>query len=142
MRAHHVHVTYDFAKPVERVFGYLSEHENLADVFGAKVTRLKDGRSDRNGVGSVRELQIGPLPPFQETVTDFVVDQTVVYEITKGSPIRDHIGIMQFSQRPGGGSRLDYRIRLGSGIPGVALIVKTALTKSITDAMPGVDERA
>lgn len=142
MRAHHVHVTYDFAKPADRVFAYLSEHEHLAEVFGAKVTRLKDGKSDRNGVGSVRELQIGPLPPFEETVTEFVENERVVYTITKGSPLNNHLGVMTFSGRPGGGCRLDYKIMLGSSIPLVALIVKTALTKSINDAMPGVDERA
>ncbi|MGI8845186.1 MAG: SRPBCC family protein [Thermoleophilaceae bacterium] len=142
MRAHHVHVTYDFAKPVDRVFAYLSEHENLAEVFGAKVTRLRDGASSRNGVGSVRRLQIGPLPPFEETVTELVEDERVVYTITKGSPLNDHLGVMAFSERPGGGSTLDYRIRLGSAIPLLALVVKAGLTKSIKDAMPGVDERA
>lgn len=142
MRAHHVHVTHDFAKPVDRIFAYLSEHEHLADVFGAKVKRLKDGDGARNGVGSVRELKIGPLPPFEETVTEFTENERVVYTITKGSPLNNHLGVMTFSERPGGGSNLDYKIALGSAIPGVALIVKTALTKSITDAMPGVDERA
>lgn len=142
MRAHNVHVTHDFAKPVDRIFNHLSEHENLAEVFGAKVTRLKDGDADRNGVGSVRKLQIGPLPPFEETVTDFRPNEKIVYTITKGSPIRDHLGVMTFSERPGGGSTLDYTIRLGSAVPGLALIVKAALTKSIDDALPGVDERA
>ena len=74
MRAHHVHIEHEFAKPPERVFAYLAEHENLAEVFGAKITRLRDGEDgERNGVGSVRELQIGPMPPFEETVTEFVV---------------------------------------------------------------------
>ena len=43
MRAHHVHVEHDFAKPPEAIFAHLAEHENLAEVFGAKVTRLRDG---------------------------------------------------------------------------------------------------
>lgn len=72
MRAHHVHVEHTFAKPPQLIFAHLAEHENLADVFGAKVTRLRDGEhGERNGVGSARELQIGPLPPFEETVTEF-----------------------------------------------------------------------
>ena len=142
MRAHQVHVTHHFAKPPERIFAYLSEHENLAAVFGAKVTRLRDGNDARNGVGSARRLAIGPLPPFEETVTEFEQDRRVVYTITKGSPLNDHLGTMLFSPGANGGTDFDYRIRLGSAIPLVALIVKTALTKSIGDSLAGIDEAA
>src|ERR1700750_923706 len=62
MGAPTVHVTYAFAKPADRVFAYLAEHENLGPLFGAKVKRLRDGDSDRNGVNSARELKVGPLP--------------------------------------------------------------------------------
>ena len=142
MRTHTVHVTSDFAKPVEAVFAYLSEHENLGDLLGAKIERLHDGDSDRNGVGSVRQLRVGPLPPFEETITAFDPPRRIEYRITKGSPIRDHLGVMEFSPLPGGGSHLDYRIRLGSPIPGVALAVKTSLTRSISKSLGQLDSRA
>ncbi len=48
MRAHHVHVERDFDKPPERIFAHLAEHENLAEVFGAKVKRLRDGALTRS----------------------------------------------------------------------------------------------
>jgi uncharacterized protein YndB with AHSA1/START domain len=137
-----VHVTHDFAKPVEPIFAHLSEHENLADLFGAKVKRLNDGEGGRNGVGSRRELRIGPLPPFEETVTEFVPNQKIEYKITKGSPLKGHVGVMTFSERPGGGSHLDYTIRLASPIPGVAAIVKKSLTRSINQSLPKVDAAA
>ena len=35
MRANWVNVEQDFTAPVDRVFAYMSEHENLATVFGA-----------------------------------------------------------------------------------------------------------
>jgi uncharacterized protein YndB with AHSA1/START domain len=80
MRAHHVHVEHDFAKPPQRIFAYLAEHENLAEVFGAKIERLRDGQDgQRNGVGSARKLKIGPLAPFEETVTEFVPCERIVY---------------------------------------------------------------
>ena len=60
MRAHHVKVEHHFAKAPERIFAYLAEHENLAAMFGAKVTRLRDGDSERNGVGSVRRAADRP----------------------------------------------------------------------------------
>jgi uncharacterized protein YndB with AHSA1/START domain len=137
-----VHIEHDFAKPPERIFAHLAEHENLAEVFDAKITRLRDGEDgERNGVGSVRQLQIGPLPPFQETVTEFVPSERIVYRITKGSPLRGHVGVMTFTPAAGG-TRFVYDIRLASHIPGLALLVRAALTRSITRSLPKVERDA
>lgn len=143
MRARHVHIEHDFAKAPERIFAHLAEHENLAEVFGAKVTRLRDGEDgERNGVGSVRKLQIGPLPPFEETVTEFVAPRRIVYRITKGSPLRGHVGEMTFAPTADGGTRFVYDIRLSSPIPGVAPIVHAALTRSIEQSLDSVERQA
>ncbi|MGO9490367.1 MAG: SRPBCC family protein [Solirubrobacteraceae bacterium] len=143
MRAHHVIVDRRFSKPPERVFAYLAEHENLADIFGAKVTRLKDGEDgERNGVGSVRQLRIGPLPPFEETVTEFRPPQRIVYRITKGSPLRDHLGVMTFEPDGDGGTRFHYDIRLGSHVPGLGALVRASLTRSINKGLARVDRDA
>jgi len=142
MRAKQVHVTYDFAKPPERVFDYLSEHENLGPLFGAKVKRLREGDSDRNGVNSARELKVGPLPPFVETVHEVVPNERIVYRITEGSPLKGHVGVMEFSPTPGGGTHFDYRIRIASAIPGLAPIITAQLQRDISKSLPQVDERA
>jgi uncharacterized protein YndB with AHSA1/START domain len=142
MRAHHVTVDHLFSKPPERIFAYLAEHENLADVFGAKVTRLKDGDDGhRNGVGSVRKLQIGPAPPFEETVTEFDPPSRIVYRITKGSPLRGHVGVMTLAPE-GAGTRFHYDIRLASPIPGLAAIVRASLTRSVNKSLSKVDRDA
>ena len=143
MRAHHVHIEHSFAKPPERIFDHLAEHENLAEVFGAKVTRLRDGDGgERNGVGSVRKLQIGPLPPFEETVTEFARPERIVYRITKGSPLRGHVGVMTFAPNAAGGTDFVYDIRLASPLPGVATIVHAALTRSIEKSLAKVERDA
>ena len=143
MRAHHVHIEHDFAKPPTAIFAHLAEHENLAEVFGAKVTRLRDGEGgERNGVGSMRRLQIGPLPAFEETVTEFVVPQRIVYRITKGSPLRGHVGEMTFAAIPSGGTRFVYDIRIASPIPGLAPLVRASLTCSIERSLAGVERDA
>jgi uncharacterized protein YndB with AHSA1/START domain len=142
MRAHHVHIEHDFDKPPERIFAYLAEHENLAEMFGAKITRLGDGEAgERNGVGSRRQLRIGPLPPFEETVTEFLPSERIVYRITKGSPLRGHLGTMTFAPLSDG-TRFVYDIRLASPIPGVARIVQSSLTRSIKGALPTVERDA
>lgn len=142
MRAHHVIVERHFARPPERVFAYLAEHENLGELFGAKVTRLCDGDGgERNGVGSRRRLQVGPLPPFEETVIEFVPGERIVYRITKGSPLRGHLGTMTFTPEAGG-TRLGYDIRLSSAVPGLALLIQAMLTRSITQGLPSVERSA
>jgi uncharacterized protein YndB with AHSA1/START domain len=133
MRLHHVHVEREFAQPVERVFAYLAEHENLGVIFKPlRVERERDGATERNGVGSARRLSLFGLAPFVETVTAVVPNERIVYAITKGGPMRDHEGVMAFASTPAGGSRLDYRIRFGSPVPGLAAIVQRAVTRSIT----------
>jgi hypothetical protein len=111
-------------------------------VFGAKITRLRDGEAgERNGVGSCRRLKIGPLAPFEETVAEFVPAQRIVYRITKGSPLRGHVGTMTFAPVDGG-THFVYDIRLASPIPGLARIVQASLTRSIKRALPTVEREA
>ena len=133
---------HDYAMPPERVFAYLSEHENLDDIFGARITRLRDGTDGhRNGVGSVRELKVGPTPPFEETVTEFVPNELIAYEITKGSPLKNHRGEMRFTVE-GEGTHLHYEISFRSKLPGVDLIVAQGLKRNVAKGLAGVETRA
>ena len=134
-RVQRVHVTQDFRQPVQDVFAYLGEHENLEPLFGAKVTRLSDGSDGtRNGAGSARELRIGPLPGFVETNVEVVPDELIRYRITRGGLLKDHEGIMRFSPQ-GAGSRLDYTIRFDGKVPGLGAVVKLGLGRNISKAL-------
>lgn len=135
-----VTVEYEFGVPVERVFQHLSEHENLGGVFGMRVTRVRDGERQRNGVGSVRRLSLGGVAPFEETVTAFRENQLIEYAITKGSPLNDHHGAMRFSRRQSGhGSHLEYVIRFASDVPGVAKVVARVLRRRIPRGLARID---
>lgn len=137
-----IDVHHDFTLPVERVYAYLAEHENLGPLFGAKVERVRDGETERNGVGSVRKLRLGPTPPFEETVTQAVPNELIEYRITKGSPLKNHRGTMRFSPRAGGGSQLHYTIEFDGKVPGVAPVVKMGLERALRKGLPKVDEQA
>jgi uncharacterized protein YndB with AHSA1/START domain len=139
MRLSHVHVTHDFSAPVERVFAYLAEHENLEALFGTRIERVRDGDTERNGVGSCRRLSFNGLLPFEETVTEMVPDERIVYRITKGSPMRGHQGTMAFAPTSGGGTHLDYRIRLGSAVPGLAPLIAKVLHGRIATGLRKLD---
>jgi uncharacterized protein YndB with AHSA1/START domain len=128
----HVRVERRFAAPPSEVFAYLAEHENLEPLFGTTITRVRDGDDgSRNGVGSTRRLKIAPvIPAFEETTTELVPDSLIRYRITKGTPLREHEGLMRFFP-DGTGTRLEYEISFGSVVPGVDRVVAAALRRSI-----------
>jgi uncharacterized protein YndB with AHSA1/START domain len=136
-----IEIDQDFTLPVERVYAYLAEHENLGPLFGAKIARVRDGDSERNGAGSVRQLRVGLLPPFEETVINAVPNRKIDYRITKGSPLRNHSGSMTFTST-GTGSHLKYVIEFGAVVPGLDRIVKPVLEGNIRKGLKTVDSKA
>ncbi|MDJ0003435.1 SRPBCC family protein [Rhodococcus fascians] len=127
-----VHVTHRFASSPDVVFAALSEHENLGPLFLAKIRRVRDGDTSRNGVGSARSLKLGPLPAFEETTTVSEPNTLIEYRITKGGPLRGHWGVQKLTPITDGGTELDYTIGFDAPIPGLAAIVGKALTSSIS----------
>ncbi len=136
-----IEVHQDYSKPVEQVYAHLAEHENLGPIFGAKITRKKDGDTSRNGAGSVRTLKLGPLPAFEETVIEAVPNERIVYEITKGSPLRGHHGELHFTPK-GTGTHLRYVIEFGAVVPGLDRVIKLGLERSMRKGLPQVEQKA
>ena len=139
-----VDIDHKFRSSAAQVFAYLAEHENLATVFGARVTRLRDGGDGvRNGVGSARRVKVGLLPAFEESVTEFRPDQLIRYRMSHntlvGSVVSDHEGVMRFSVAPGGGTRLQYVIVFHARIPGVAPVAARVLERRISAALIAID---
>lgn len=141
MREYWVEVNEDVSTPREAVFEFMAEHENLGPLLGADITRVRDGHTERNGVGSVRRVKMGPAAPLEETVTKFEPHSLIEYQITKGGPLRNHIGIVALSDAAGGGTNVDYRIRVASHIPGLALLVSRKLTRDITRSIAKLDSQ-
>lgn len=136
-----IEITQDFALPVDRIYAYLSEHENLGPLFGAEVERVRDGQDSRNGVGSVRRLKVGPLPPFEETVTQAVPDELVEYRITQGGILKDHRGEMRFAPK-GSGSTLTYVIEFDGKVPGTGPLIAKSLERNVRAGLKSVDAKA
>ena len=131
-----VHETYEFDVPVERLYAHFSQHENLSALFGIDVERIKEGDTEPNGVGSVRKLSLKGLMPFEETVTEAIPNERIEYRVTKGTPLRDHLGVMVFSSTGEGRSHLDYTITFDAAVPGLAKTVAAGLRRSIRRGFP------
>lgn len=128
-----VHVTHTFTSDPATVFEVLSEHENLGPALGAKVTRVRDGETSRNGPGSTRRLKIGPLPAFEETVTTSEPNTLIEYRISKGTPLKGHWGVQRLTPTADGGTELDYRI--GFDLPLLAGVVGKAITMQLSKGL-------
>jgi uncharacterized protein YndB with AHSA1/START domain len=131
-----VHVTHTYASDPATVFEKLSEHENLGPVFGAKVTRVCDGETSRNGPGSTRALKVGPLPAFHETTTKVEPHHLIEYKISKGAPLRHHWGVQRLTPAADGGTTLDYTIGFDMLVPGMASLVGKAVAQSLRKGLP------
>lgn len=113
--------------PVSRVFVELGDHENLGRILGAPMTRVVDGTGagGKNGVGSVRRVG-PPVVGFEETVTACETDALIEYRVSKGGPIKNHLGRMVFSATPNG-SHLHYVITFEPKVPGTGPFLKKLL---------------
>jgi uncharacterized protein YndB with AHSA1/START domain len=131
-----VHVTHSYRSDPATVFEALSEHENLSRVMGAKVTRVRDGDTTRNGVGSTRRLKIAPLLAFEETVTVAEPHSLIEYTISKGTPMKGHWGVQRLTATSDGGTELDYRIGFDAPAPGMAAVVGKVITRQLTKGLP------
>lgn len=139
MRRQSINITHEFSSPVEQVFGYLAEHENLELIFmPAVVSRECDGDVDRNGVGSVRKLKLPFAPPFYESVIDYEPNRRIVYRIIRGGIIKNHRGSMEFASTERG-SALYYEIVFEGKVPFVGSIVKTRLEASVRSGLGELD---
>ena len=123
--------------PRERVFAFLADHQKFARLFGGTCTRIKDGQGDINGLGSVRRMGPGPLA-FEETIVTFVPNTRIEYTVTRGSPIKNHLGTVDLSDA-GSGTAIDYVIRFEPKIPGtggaIAALLRTALKANANKAL-------
>lgn len=143
MPAPRISISHDFSKPVDRIFDFLAEHENLTQIFPGKVRRVRDGSDGtRNGVGSTRAIGIGPGPKIIETNTVVVPNERIEYEITGGPPVKHHHGTMVFSPLPNGGTHVQYDIELELHVPGAAAGLATVLRGSIARGFKKVEQLA
>jgi len=129
-----IKMKFEFDKPLEQVFAQLSDHEFFGKTCGINMKRVVDGQDGANGLGSVRKINIGILPSFDETITTFEPNKLIEYKITRGSPIKNHKGTMVFSARDKG-CVLDYEIALESKIPGTSGLIKTVLKHGISSGL-------
>ena len=128
-----IEIIQTFNKPLEKVFTDLSDHATFGRILGVNIQRIKDSKdTDRNGLGCVRSIKSYPVPPFEETIVAFEPNKFIAYEISKGSPIKNHRGELYFSGE-GENSKLVYTIRFEPkvNVPMWGILLKGLIEKPI-----------
>lgn len=115
MPAHRVDLTHTVAAPVEAVFDFFSDHDKFGRLWPAKIRRIRTGEREANGVGSVREIRIGPLR-FEETIVSSRRPELLEYRISRGGPLRNHHGRIEFHPCDTG-TRIVYTISFDARVP-------------------------
>lgn len=106
-----------FAAPCDKVFAYFADHQKFGRIWGGTFARVKDGNDPRdpNGLGSVREIRNKGMA-FEETISKYEPSSLIEYTITKGGPIKNHLGHIEFHAVEGG-TKLDYTITFDPKVP-------------------------
>jgi len=124
-----------------KVFPYFAQHETFGAMAGGPVAaklkfirriRLGENLKQPDGVGSVRRIAYGPMA-FEETVSASEPGKLIEYYISKGSPLKNHKGRIEFHADKGG-TRVDYVITFEPKIPGTSGLLKGVLKGMITPA--------
>ena len=143
MGEQHIKITQLFNEPVDTIFSLLTDHEAFGQVINTKIKRVVDSQGEnKNGLGSVRRISAFPAPAFEETVVTFEPARLMEYVISKGSPVKNHKGRMEFSDEQGQ-TRLNYTIDFEPKLPFVLLgsILKKAIEKPIREGLIRLAER-
>ena len=123
-----VHVERTVPLPPAQAFAALADHNRLGDLLGGPVKRIRDGEDDVNGVGSVRRILKGPLA-FEETVTRFEPGQVIEYRITRGSPLRNHQGRLDFAASGDEATQVTWHVEFDSAVPLLGGLISKVLNK-------------
>ncbi len=134
----------DFDAPRAAVFALFASHEKFAAAAtgpaGVKLGLLRrvhagNDPAQPDGVGSVRRIGFWPID-FEETILVCDAPSLIEYRISKGSPLKNHHGRIVFTDLPGGGTHVDYRIVFEPKIPGTAGLMSSVLRAMISPAFP------
>ena len=142
MAKQHILIKQNFNAPIATVFNALTDHENLGRVLKAKIVRIKDSdenSSNVNGVGSIRRITPLPFSHFEETVVSYEENQLMEYVVSKGSPIKNHIGRMEFSE-VNGKTLLNYTIDFEPKIPFLGKLLKGLIEAPITKGLKALSD--
>lgn len=128
MSEHRIALHAEIAAPVATVFAAFADHETFGKLWPGTTRRIRQGNTHPNGEGSVRHVRSG-LVSLEETTTIYQPDELLEYRITRGTPLREHYGRLQFHSTSDG-TQVDYEIYFRCPIPVLGKLIARQLEQS------------
>lgn len=125
MPAYQLQLVSHVAAPVERVFDCFADHRRFMSLYGLDCRRVVDGSPEPDGLGSVRRIFSGPLA-FEETIVVFERNRRIHYQVTKGGPLKNHLGRIEF-EPTASGTTVRYTVDFEPRIPLTGGALKSGL---------------
>jgi uncharacterized protein YndB with AHSA1/START domain len=137
-----VEVERRFDAPPAQVWRVYTDHARWSEWAGLGRSRLAtEGHPDRNGVGAVRCFTTGPTSVYEEVLA-FEPEKRMTYRVVRGGiPIMtNHLGEVLL-EPDGAGTRLVWRCRFDSTVPGLGAPMRWLITRLFARALAGLARR-
>lgn len=137
-----VEVSRHFDASPQAVWEVYTDHAGWKDWAGFGRSWLEtEGSPDRNGTGCVRALGAGPIVAYEE-VLDFEPPKRMTYRVLRGGiPLKNHLGEVRL-ELDGGGTRLVWRCRFESPVPGLGGLLRRLIARTFERALEGLGRHA
>ena len=125
-----------------QVWALYTDHARWSAWAGVRHASLEvEGKPDPNGAGAVRCLGSYGLNAFEE-ILEFQPPRRLTYRLIKGGlPMKNHLGEVLF-EPTANGTRIVWRCRFDSRIPGLGGPMRLFITRFFRDALEGFARHA
>lgn len=90
-----------FPAPREIVYDVFADREGYSRFMPVGSKLVRAGKDQRQGVGAVHKIGLGPIGASEEIV-ELVPGEKIVYKVVGGLPVRSHIGAIVLADHPEG----------------------------------------
>jgi uncharacterized protein YndB with AHSA1/START domain len=133
-----VEVTRTLPARPEQIWKVYTDHAGWTEWAGISHSSLfVEGKPDKNGTGAVRRLGTYGFYAHEE-ILEFEPPRRMTYRVVKGGlGMKNHLGEVLF-EPDGDETRITWRCRFESKIPGFSRIMRGIVIRVFTDALNGL----
>ncbi len=121
--------------PIDRVFYAISDHETfICTADGTKTRLLREGATERNGLGCVREVTVGTRVRYVEEITAWQRPSRFEYTIRETTlPLRHRGSGLSFTESRGG-TDVEWTARFDVAVPVIGRVLRGWLDRRLARA--------
>lgn len=129
-----------FKAPRGIVYEVFADRERYGDFLPLAARLIRPGDMERQGVGAVHRVGVGPLGA-QEEITELIPDERIQYRVVGGLPVRLHVGTIELADHAEG-TEVRYTMESVPRLPLPAALVSALLRQSIGTFIKGAQKES